>query len=253
MEIDGRAFGIQPSALRDRRDFEQSSRRSERACRLIEQAAATGADAVKIQTYDADSLTIDCDRPEFMIRTPPWEGMNYYQLYRTDRAAGRARPKSSSKWRAIAASRSSARLSTSARWSCCAAWIARPTRLHRSRSATIRCCRPWRQPAGRCSSRPASASIADVEETLRRPAACGLPRRRVPPLHLGISRERRAHESASARSPGRARLPGGSFGPQPDHLAAVLAVARGAVLIEKHFTICAIRRRAGCFVLPGAG
>lgn len=55
----------------------------DRACRLIELAAKTGADAVKIQSYDADSLTIDCDRPEFIIQTPPWAGMNYYQLYRT--------------------------------------------------------------------------------------------------------------------------------------------------------------------------
>lgn len=54
----------------------------ERACRLVEAAAATGADAVKIQTFDADALTIDCDRPEFIVRTPPWAGMNYYQLYR---------------------------------------------------------------------------------------------------------------------------------------------------------------------------
>jgi pseudaminic acid synthase len=54
----------------------------ERARRLIEAAAKTGADAVKIQTYDADSLTIDSDRPEFLIRTPPWEGLNYYQLYK---------------------------------------------------------------------------------------------------------------------------------------------------------------------------
>lgn len=54
----------------------------DRACRLIEAASKTGADAVKIQTYDADSLTIDCDRPEFLIRTPPWEGLNYYELYK---------------------------------------------------------------------------------------------------------------------------------------------------------------------------
>src|SRR5688572_26471926 len=54
----------------------------ERACRLIELAAKTGADAVKIQTYDADALTIDSDRPEFLIKTPPWKGLNYYQLYK---------------------------------------------------------------------------------------------------------------------------------------------------------------------------
>jgi N-acetylneuraminate synthase len=54
----------------------------ERACRLIEAAATTGASAVKIQTYDADALTIDSDRPEFRISTPPWAGLNYYQLYK---------------------------------------------------------------------------------------------------------------------------------------------------------------------------
>jgi len=54
----------------------------DRACRLVEIAAKAGADAVKIQTYDADSLTIDCNRAEFLIRTPPWEGLNYYQLYK---------------------------------------------------------------------------------------------------------------------------------------------------------------------------
>ncbi len=54
----------------------------DKACRLIEAAAKTGADAVKIQTYDADSLTIDCDRPEFVIQTDPWKGLNYYQLYK---------------------------------------------------------------------------------------------------------------------------------------------------------------------------
>jgi pseudaminic acid synthase len=54
----------------------------DRACRLIDAAAKAGADAVKIQTFDADSLTIDCDRPEFIIQTPPWKGMNYYNLYR---------------------------------------------------------------------------------------------------------------------------------------------------------------------------
>lgn len=54
----------------------------ERACRMIEAAAHSGADAVKIQTYDADALTIDCDRPEFLIQTPPWKGLNYYRLYK---------------------------------------------------------------------------------------------------------------------------------------------------------------------------
>lgn len=54
----------------------------DRACRLIEIASEAGADAVKIQTFDADSLTIESNRPEFIVRTPPWEGLSYYELYK---------------------------------------------------------------------------------------------------------------------------------------------------------------------------
>src|SRR5665213_1456165 len=81
MEISGRRIGPNepPYVLAEISNNHLSD--PERACRLIDIAARAGADAVKIQTYDADSLTIDSDRPEFIIRTPPWEGLNYYQLY----------------------------------------------------------------------------------------------------------------------------------------------------------------------------
>ena len=48
---------------------------------IIDAAAEAGADAVKIQTYDADSLTIDCDFDDFIIKDPLWAGKSYYQLY----------------------------------------------------------------------------------------------------------------------------------------------------------------------------
>ncbi len=51
------------------------------AKKIIEQAAKCGADAIKIQTYTADSLTIDCDKPDFIIQDDLWKGQSYYQLY----------------------------------------------------------------------------------------------------------------------------------------------------------------------------
>lgn len=53
----------------------------ENAYRIIEEAAKAGADCVKIQTYTADTLTIDCDREPYMLRGGLWDGYNYYRLY----------------------------------------------------------------------------------------------------------------------------------------------------------------------------
>lgn len=53
----------------------------DRAKKLIDVAKEAGADAVKLQTYTADSLSIDTDREEFIIRGNVWEGRNLYQLY----------------------------------------------------------------------------------------------------------------------------------------------------------------------------
>lgn len=53
----------------------------ERALESIQVAKDSGANAVKLQTYTADTMTIDCDRPEFQINSGLWSGFNLYNLY----------------------------------------------------------------------------------------------------------------------------------------------------------------------------
>ncbi|MDE7476878.1 MAG: pseudaminic acid synthase [Lachnospiraceae bacterium] len=53
----------------------------ERALELIHVAKEAGADCVKIQTYTADTMTIDCRNQYFQIEKGTWEGDNLYSLY----------------------------------------------------------------------------------------------------------------------------------------------------------------------------
>ena len=54
-----------------------------RALELVHAAAEAGADAVKLQTYTADTLTIDCDKDYFRLnRGTLWDGRTLYDLYK---------------------------------------------------------------------------------------------------------------------------------------------------------------------------
>ena len=51
------------------------------AIEIIHAAAQAGADCLKIQTYTPDTLTLDCDKPEFLCGAGLWEGQRLYDLY----------------------------------------------------------------------------------------------------------------------------------------------------------------------------
>ena len=53
------------------------------AIETVNAAAACGADAIKIQTYTADTITIDCDNEYFQIKHGTiWDGTTLYKLYK---------------------------------------------------------------------------------------------------------------------------------------------------------------------------
>jgi len=82
MTIAGREIGpgrptyiIAELSANHNQDFEQ-------AAKLVQVAAESGADAIKLQTYTADTLTIDCDNEYFQIGEGTiWAGRNLHDLY----------------------------------------------------------------------------------------------------------------------------------------------------------------------------
>ena len=82
MEINDRRVGsgcpvyvIAEMSANHQQDFD-------RAVRVIKAAKEAGADAVKVQTYTPDTLTVDCDNEHFQIEGTLWEGRALYDLYK---------------------------------------------------------------------------------------------------------------------------------------------------------------------------
>lgn len=236
MNIDGRPIGAahRPYVIAEISNNHLAN--EERACRLIEAAAKTGADAVKIQTYDADSLTIDSDRPEFMIRTPPWEGLNYYQLYRKI-----ALPVSTTE-RLFQVARDCGITCFSSPFDERAVALLESLKCPAYKIASFEIADDPLLRAVARTSRPVLvstgvANVVDIEETLNvlRTSGC----QDITLFHC-VSEYPAKPTEMNLRALDRLAAFGCTVG-LSDHslgnFAAMLAVARGAAVIEKHFTL----------------
>jgi pseudaminic acid synthase len=81
MQINGRLIGEEhpPYIIAEMSGNHQGS--FENALRLLERCAESGADAFKLQTYTADSLTVNSTRKEYIVEAGPWKGRTLYDLY----------------------------------------------------------------------------------------------------------------------------------------------------------------------------
>lgn len=81
LSIDGRSIGPSFSPYIIAELSANHNGRLETALRIVEEAKKAGADAVKLQTYRPDTITLDSDNEEFIIREGLWKGRRLYELY----------------------------------------------------------------------------------------------------------------------------------------------------------------------------
>lgn len=82
IEINGRRIGAGEPVYVIAEISANHRQRFDDAVALVRAAKACGADAVKLQTYTPDTLTLDCNRECFTIRGTAWHGRTLYDLYR---------------------------------------------------------------------------------------------------------------------------------------------------------------------------
>jgi N-acetylneuraminate synthase len=82
INIDGRVIGQEHPPYVIAELSANHNGRLETALRIIGEAKKAGADAVKLQTYRPDTITLDCDSDDFKIHGGLWDGYTLYELYR---------------------------------------------------------------------------------------------------------------------------------------------------------------------------
>jgi N-acetylneuraminate synthase len=80
-EINGRRIGPGAPAYIIAEMSANHGQSFDEAVKIIKAAKQAGADAIKLQTYTADTLTIDCDNSYFRIQGTLWDGRTLYDLY----------------------------------------------------------------------------------------------------------------------------------------------------------------------------
>lgn len=81
IEINGRSIGSDTGVYIIAEMSANHGQNFEQAVKILEAAKQAGADAVKLQTYTPDTLTIDCDNKYFRVKGTIWEGKKLYDLY----------------------------------------------------------------------------------------------------------------------------------------------------------------------------
>jgi len=82
IEIDGRRIGAGQPVYVVAELSANHHKSFDEAVRLVEAAKQAGADAVKLQTYTADTITIESERPEFRVSGGTlWDGRSLHDLY----------------------------------------------------------------------------------------------------------------------------------------------------------------------------
>lgn len=209
----------------------------DRALTMIEAAAATGCDAIKIQTYTADTITMDVDRPEFRIQGGLWDGRSLYDLYQEAQTPYEWHPALFERARALGVILFSSPFDESA-VDLLDDLGAPAYKIASFEAVDLPLIRHAASKGKPLIISTGMANLAEIEAAKAAALAAGAPG--VALLHC-VSSYPAALEDANVRTVAdmarRFGCPVGLSDHTPGTAAAVAATALGAAVIEKHFTL----------------